>query len=79
MVAIIAFHILILILAAGILARLMPQSAVSTALGYLHSTVGITTPPEQKARTFALVWLASTVVIVDGCLTLLFFITKLLN
>jgi hypothetical protein len=79
MVAIIVFHILILILATGILARLIPQTLVSNALGYLHSTVGITTPPEQKARSFAMVWLASTVVIVDGCLVLLLFITKLLN
>ena len=79
MVAIIAFHILISLLATAILVRLIPQTLVVDALGYLHSTVGITTPPAPKARAFALVWLASTVVIVDGCLALLFFITKLLN
>lgn len=79
MVAIIAFHILSTILAIGVMARLIPQTVVSDALGYLHSTVGITTPPAQRARTFALVWLGSTVVIVDGCLALLFLITKLLN
>ena len=79
MVAIIAFHILISLLATAILVRLIPQTLVVDALGYLHSTVGITTPPAPKARAFALVWLASTVVIVDGCLALLVFITKLLN
>jgi hypothetical protein len=79
MAAIIGFHILISILAIGVFARFIPQTLVVDALGYLHSTVGITTPPEQKAGIFALVWLGSTVVIVDGCLALLFFITKLLN
>jgi hypothetical protein len=79
MVAIIGFHILMLILAVGVLARLIPQTLVGNALGYLHSTVGITAPPAQRARTFALVWIGSTIVIVDGCLGLLFFLTKLLN
>jgi hypothetical protein len=79
MIAIIGFHILISLLAIGILARFIPQSLVNDALSYLHSTVGITTPPSQKARIFALVWLASTVAVVDGCLALLFCITKLVN
>jgi len=79
MVAIICFHLLIVILAIGVLARLIPQNLVESTLGYLHGTVGITVPPVQQARTFALVWIGVALVIVDGCLALLFFITKLLK
>jgi hypothetical protein len=45
----------------------------------LHNTIGITAPPLEQVRAIVLIWIASTVVIVDGCLALLVFITKLLN
>jgi hypothetical protein len=48
-------------------------------LGYLHKTIGITTPSLKQVRTVALIWIGSTIIIVDGFLFLLVFITSLSN
>ncbi|MGA3087368.1 MAG: hypothetical protein ABSD75_02075 [Terriglobales bacterium] len=79
MIAVIAFHILILLLGLGVATRAIDAARVSNALGYLHNIIGITTPPPEKVRTIALVWIGTTVVIVDGCLVMLVFMTKLLS
>lgn len=79
MPSIVAFHVLMLLLALGVISKVVSPQLVSDALGYLHTTIGITTPPFEKARMIALVWIGATVVIVDGCLVLLVFLTKLLN
>ena len=50
---------------------------VGTFLGYLHNTIGITTPSLEKVKTIALVWIGSITIIVDGCIFLLVAITKL--
>jgi hypothetical protein len=79
MVAIVVFHILMLLLALGVGIEIIPAQRVSTALGYLHNSIGITTPAEQQVRMVALIWIGSVVFIVDGCLLLLLFITKLVH
>ncbi len=77
MVGLIVFHVVMLLLGAGIIGRVVPVQLVSNALGYVHKSIGITTPPPELTRIIALVWLGSTVVIVDGCLALLLFIASL--
>ena len=77
MVSIIVFHGLMLLLALGILARIIPAQRISSALGYLHNTIGITTPPPNYVRVIALVWLGSIMVMVDGCVLLTVLITSL--
>jgi hypothetical protein len=77
MISIAAFHALMLLLAFGVVTRVIPLHSVITILGYLHNSIGITTPPEQQVRTIALIWLASIVVLVDGCLFLTVFLTSL--
>ena len=79
MIAIVAFHIVMLLLGLGIMSRVVPPELVSNTLGYLHKTIGITTPSQQQVRTVALIWIGSTVVIVDGCVFLLVFIVSLSN
>jgi hypothetical protein len=79
MVGIVVFHVLMLLLGLGIVSRVAPVRLLSDLLGYLHNTIGITAPPLEQVRAIVLIWIASTVVIVDGCLALLVFITKLLN
>ncbi|MGA7295235.1 MAG: hypothetical protein WBW53_03385 [Terriglobales bacterium] len=79
MIAIIAFHALMLALGLGILSRIVPPKLVADMLSYLLSTIGITVPPAEKARIFALVWIGATIVIVDGCLFLLVFIASTLG
>ncbi len=76
MVSIVVFHILMFFLALGIVSKFVPPPAVSNVLGYVHKTIGITTPSLEKVPAIALIWIGSTVIIVDGCLFLLVFITS---
>jgi hypothetical protein len=79
MVAIVVFHVVMLLLGLGIGSRVVSTELVSNMLGYLHKTIGITTPSLKQVRTVALIWIGSTIIIVDGFLFLLVFITKLSN
>jgi hypothetical protein len=79
MVGIVVFHLLMLFLGLGIISRTAPVKLISDMLGYLHGTIGITTPPTEQVRTIALVWIGATVVTVDGCLVLLVVIAKSLH
>ncbi|MBZ5665434.1 MAG: hypothetical protein LAO30_12600 [Acidobacteriia bacterium] len=76
MIGIVAFHILMLLLCLGIATRIVPAQRISDLLGYLHTTIGITTPRLEQVRMIALIWIGSTVLIVDGCLLLLLFIAS---
>src|SRR5208283_4117070 len=76
-IVIIAFHVLMLLLALGVATQLIPAILVSDFLGYVHNTIGITTPPMEKVKTIALIWIGATILIVDGCLFLLVAITRL--
>jgi hypothetical protein len=79
MVSIVVFHVLMLLLGLGIVSRIIPAQLISDVLGYLHNTIGVTTPSLEQVRTVALIWIASVIVIVDGCLFLLVFITSMSN
>ena len=79
MVGIVVFHALMLLLGLGIVSRAVPAVLVGDLLGYLHKAIGITTPSLEQVRTVALIWIGSTIIIVDGCLFLLVFITSLSN
>jgi len=76
-VGIVAFHVLMLLLGLGIVSRVVPSERVSNMLGYLHKAIGITTPFPEQVRTVALIWIGAAIIIVDGCLFLLVFITSL--
>jgi hypothetical protein len=79
MIGIIVFHAVLLLLGLGIVSRVVPLDTVSDALGYLHTTIGITTPPSGQVRIIALIWIGSTIVIADGCVLLMLLIAKLLH
>ncbi len=78
-VVIIVFHVLMLLMGLGIVTQVVPVRVVGTFLGYLHNTIGITTPSQEKVTMIALIWIAAGVVIVDGCIFLLVAITRLSN
>jgi len=79
MFVIVAFHALLVLLGMGMVSGAIPPRLVSDVLALLHNTIGITTPPLERTRMFALIWIGSTIVVFDGCLFLLVFITKMLN
>jgi len=79
MVAIVVFHVVMLLLGLVIGSRVVSTDLVSNVLGYLHKTIGITTPSLEQVRMVALIWIGAAIIIVDGFLFLLVFITRLSN
>ena len=78
MIGIVVFNVVMLALGAAVGSRPLPANVISAALDWLHNTIGITSPPREKVRMVALVWLASIIVIVDGVLLMLVFFTSAL-
>ncbi|HSZ60660.1 MAG TPA: hypothetical protein VK828_02620 [Terriglobales bacterium] len=79
MLAIVAFHVLMILLGLGIISRALPVKSVANALSYVHKTIGITTPPMAQTRKIALIWIGSILILADGCLLLLVFIASSLH
>jgi hypothetical protein len=77
MAGIIVFHVLLLLLGLSIVTRFVSPSRVGNAVGYLHKAIGITAPSQKQVQMAALIWIGSILIIIDGCIFLLVFITKL--
>jgi hypothetical protein len=75
MIGILAFNLLMIGFAIAVATGMLPSGRVSTLLGWLHGIIGITTPGLEKTRLVALIWIGSTIVIVDGLIALLVFLT----
>ena len=79
MIGIVVFNVVMLLLCAMVATRIVPTSLLTSILDWLHNTIGITAPQPEKVRTAALIWMGSTIVIVDGALFMLvFFTTRLM-
>lgn len=76
MTGVIVFNLLMVAFAAAIALRLVPATRISTSLEWLHGIIGITPPATDKAWIFALVWVISLMIIVDGLLLLLMFLVS---
>jgi len=74
MTGVVVFNLLMLTFAGAIMFGVVPAARISTSLEWLHSIIGITPPATDKAWIFALVWIVSLMIIVDGLLLLLVFI-----
>jgi hypothetical protein len=79
MVGLVVFHVLMLALGLGIGSRVLPVKRVSDLLGYLHNSIGISTPLLSQVRMIALIWIGSAIIVVDGCIVFLLCITKLVK
>ncbi len=75
MTGIVIFNVLMIALAVAVGSGLVPASRISSMLEWLHAIIGITPPAPEKAKLFALVWIGSMIIIVDGLLSLLVFLT----
>jgi hypothetical protein len=78
-ISIVLFHVVLILLGVAIVTRIVPPERVGNALGYLHKSIGITTPSANQVGMVALIWIGAAIVMVDGCLFLLLFITSLSN
>jgi len=73
---IILFNVLTIALAAAVGLGLVSTARVTSMLEWLHAIIGITPPAAEQARIFAVVWIASMIVLVDGLLFMLVFLTQ---
>ena len=72
MLLLLLFNLLLLVLAAAILLRRIPSHWFASLMDLLHNTIGITTAPtERQLRLALLLWIAFTLVIVDGTIYLI--------
>jgi len=79
MIGVIAFNVLMVLLGASVATSVVPEKPLSSMLGYLHTTIGISTPPSDKVRMVALIWIACMIIIVDGLLFLLVLLTSIVG
>lgn len=77
MIGVFAFNVLMVLLGLSVASSLVPAKLLSDILGYLHTTIGITTPAPGKVRMIVLIWIGSLILIVDGLLLLLVFLTSM--
>ena len=70
-------NVVMVFLALGIAAGVVPAKMFSGMVGVLHNTIGITMPSPEKEGTVAVIWIVSMIVIGDGMLFLLLFLTVL--
>jgi hypothetical protein len=77
MIGVIVFNVVLLILCGVVGSSLVPAHLIGAVLDWLHNTIGITLPPAEKQRTVAIIWIGSTIVIVDAVLFMLVFFTTL--
>jgi hypothetical protein len=75
MIPILALNVVVILLALLIASGFLPAKVFSGAVTVLHKTIGITLPSPDKERTVALIWIASVIIIGDGILFLLVFLT----
>lgn len=71
MVYFLAFNGLMLLLAIGVMAKLISVRFMTGLITGLHYAIGISTPTQDQVRRAVLVWLVSVVVIVDMLFSLL--------
>ena len=77
MIGVIAFNLLLILLGLGVASSMVPAKPLGDLLGYLHTTIGISTPAPDKVRLVVLIWIASVIILVDGLLLLLVFLTSI--
>jgi len=75
MIGVVAINVVMVLLALGIGGGIVSTKLLSGIVGVLHKTIGITLPSPEQERMVAVIWIASMIVIGDGMLFLLLFLT----
>ena len=77
LIGLITFHVVAVSLGIGILTGVLPMRLIADLIGYLHKSIGITTPSPVQVKTAALIWIGSAIVGVDGILVFFIAITSM--
>ncbi len=75
MIGVITVNVVMVLLALGIAGGFVPPKMFGGMVGVLHKTIGITLPSPEKERAVALIWIVSMILLGDGMLFLLLFLT----
>ncbi|MGA9529379.1 MAG: hypothetical protein WBS24_14785 [Terriglobales bacterium] len=75
MTGVVIFNVATIALAVAVGAGLVPAGRLSSMLEWLHAIIGITPPAPSQTRIYAAVWVATIIILVDGFLFLLVFLT----
>ena len=70
----IGFNVLMVLLAAGVIAKLISVRFLTGFITALHYTIGISTPTQNQVRNAVIVWIVSVVIIVDVLYCLLLWV-----
>ena len=76
MIGVIAINVVLVLFALGVAGGVVPAKIFGGMVGVLHKTIGITLPSSEKERMVAVIWIVSMIVIGDGMLFLLVFLTR---
>jgi hypothetical protein len=68
------FNVLMVLLAAGVIAKLISVRFLTGFITALHYTIGISTPTQNQVRNAVIVWIVSVVIIVDVLYCLLLWV-----
>jgi hypothetical protein len=79
MIGLLIFNVLTIALGVAVGSGLVPAPSLTNMLDWLHSIIGITPPTPQQARIYALVWIVTTIVLVDGLLAMLLVLIRIVE
>jgi hypothetical protein len=68
------FNALMVLLAIGVIAKLISVRFLTGFITALHYTIGISTPTQNQVRNAVIVWIVSVIVIVDVLYCLLLWV-----
>lgn len=74
MVYFVAFNALMVLLGIGVVTKVVPVGFLTSFLTGLHYTIGISTPTQAQVRKATVIWIISTLVIVDMLFGLLLWV-----
>jgi hypothetical protein len=68
------FNVVMVLLAAGVIAKVISVRFLTGFITALHYTIGISTPTQNQVRNAVIVWIASVIIIVDVLYCLLLWV-----
>jgi len=79
MIGLLIFNILTIALGIAVGCGIVSTDSLTNMLDWLHSIIGITPPTPQQSRIYALVWIVTTIVLVDGLLAMLLVLIRIVK
>ena len=79
MTGLLIFNVLTIALGVAVGCGIVSTDRLTNMLDWLHSIIGITPPTAQQSRIYALVWIVTTIFLVDGLLAMLLILIRIVK